>query len=95
MTKHQRQMWRQFQRATATELREVYKNWSTEKQRAYDRCKDIAIANNADRYRICSATSNFFTFAFSYPDPITGQTRLQFRTGRNVYDFAVEDETIC
>lgn len=89
MTKKQTALLNQYNRATARTLYDVYGRYSYAKEKAYNWCIEKMNDLNGFDGRICSATCNFFTFAFQYPDPETGVLRLCYETHRNTYDFEI------
>ncbi len=89
MTKKQQRMLNAYYCSTAIYLRDVYKSWSAEKERAYRACLDKAIRLHAIDYRICSANSQAFTFAFEYIDE-QGRHSLDVETAWSSYKFCID-----
>lgn len=90
MTKQQERMYTNFTKATATCLREVYKAWSAEKELAFNRCFTEYNAMDGIAWRICSANTYDFVFAFTYPHD-DGTVHLRYHTSQNVYDFSTTE----
>lgn len=71
--------------STATELWHVYKTCSTAKQAAMEWNK--AQADAGQPVKIISHTCNFFTVAYPYQNPETGEIMFRVNTGRNYYEW--------
>ena len=89
MTEKNKGFYNNYVRTEARTLLDVYKNPSD-----YKKYAEEAILRDMDRMdghdpRIVSGSCHFFSMAFTYPDPETGEMRLRYYTGRNVYDFVI------
>lgn len=90
MTKHQKMLVENYQRATARQLSDVYTTWSAAKERAYNWCINRMVSLNGFSGFICSANTFGFSFAFQYEKD--GKLRLQYHTKDHEYDFEVDVE---
>lgn len=89
MTKHERGLYAQYQRATARNLFDVYARPSHAKRRAEEWNREQCYLLNGKGFKITSNNSQFFSCAFLYPDKDTAAIRLFYNTGRNIYDFEI------
>ena len=71
--------------STATELRHVYKTCSSDKYAAMEWNK--AQADAGDPVKIISHSCHFFTVAYPYQNPETGEIMFRVNTGRNYYEW--------
>ena len=88
MTKKQEQLLDNYNRASATELRQVYNSWSDKKERAFKECIEKMSAYEGYDGRICSANTWMFTYAFKYRDGY-GHTCLCYITPSTDYEFII------
>lgn len=89
MTAKNKGFYDNYTRTRATTLRDVYKNPSDRKLYAEERIlRDMDRMNGFDP-RIVSGSCHFFSMAFTYPCPETGELRLRYYTGMNTYDFVI------
>ena len=92
MTKKYKNLYDNYKMAMVkgyTELYQVYGRFSSEMIRALDRCKEIQYRLDGTNGVIVSASCHFFTYAFTYVKD--GAKRLMYFTGRNTYDFQIEE----
>lgn len=68
MTLYQRGLYSNYQRATATELWQVYGRHSAAKDEAMQYCRRLQSEMEGYDGRICSANTFSFTYAFRYKD---------------------------
>lgn len=90
MTKKQEAMLQAYERATATELHDVYGRFSKAKVNAMEYCKALQRRLQGYGGKICSANTYQFTYAFKYPDFDTGKTCLCYCTAVNDYKFPID-----
>ena len=88
MTKAQTAMLNQYNRASCTELEQLYKTCSEEKKSAARHCWAVMHQYNGYDMRYYSRTSYFFTCGFKWLDG--KNTHLHVATGRSVYDFIID-----
>ena len=69
-----------YNRATASELWEVYGSYSHAKARAMNRCRRLCADLDGWGLRILSHTSRTFTVGFEFPDPVTGEICFAYIT---------------
>ena len=79
MTKAQAGLYSTYQRATATDLYQVYGRYSHAKEQAMQYCRRLQAEANGYDGRICSANSFQFSYAFRYEDA-NGQECLCYIT---------------
>jgi hypothetical protein len=93
MNKKNRKLYHSYINAKAVTLSDVYKSYSYRKARAEEAI--LREMDNMDGFnpRITSNNCQYFSMAYTYPCPETGELRLRYHTSSNVYDFAI-DETI-
>ena len=77
MNQRQQAIVNSYNKATASELREVYSSWSNDKEKAYKNCKKLCSEMNGERFRIISANGWKFTAGFLYKDT-DGKTNLMY-----------------
>lgn len=91
MTSKNEGFYNNYKRAEITSIRDAYKNPSYYKTRAEELIlRDMDKLNGFDP-KITSNNCQFFSMAFTYPCPETGELRLRYYTGMNVYDFAISE----
>ena len=66
-------------------LDDVYGRYSAAKSRAYNDCKRWCEEDNGYDFHICSHNCNFFTVAWNYTNPETGETMTRIETASNTY----------
>lgn len=94
MTKKQMTMLNTYEVAVKngakTELWHVYNNFSYNKQKALDYCKELQYRLNGYAGTITGASSHFFSYAFKYYDADIKKECLCYCTHANDYKFAIE-----
>lgn len=83
MTKYNRiarQHYADYINSNATDLDDVYSNYSIYKARAYNRCRDLMLDMNGWGLRILSHNSQAFTVGFEYLDSETGEICFAYIT---------------
>ena len=91
MTKKEHAMLRSYTRAMKEgkhELRDVYKTWSTAKERAFRNCRADMEWHGGTCLVITSANTSHFSCAFYYYDN-EYHKHLRYHTRDNVYDFEI------
>ena len=88
MNKRQEQLLDNYNRASATELRQVYGKWSDKKKEAYRNCLVKQSSHNGYDGRICTASGWKFTYAFRYRDE-AGREHLYYITKTYDIDFVI------
>ena len=88
MTKAQNALWNSYQRATATNLNDVYGRHSKAKDEAYNYCRRLQYEMGGHDGRICSANSFQFSYAFQYEDK-DGDVCLCYITRDNIRKFVL------
>lgn len=88
MTKEQERFYESYNRATATNLYEVYGTHSRAKDEAYNYCRRLQYEMGGHDGRICSANTFQFTYAFQYEDA-DGDTCFCYITRDNVRKFCI------
>lgn len=86
----QRNIVRQYNRATATELCDVYGKCSAEKRKAFRNCKAEMVNRNGYGMRILSASCYFFTCAFRFEE--YGEPYLMYFTHKGSEIIPMETE---
>ena len=89
MTKKQLVFYKTYVRANTYSLNEVYKTCSVAKQRAEEWNRRKCYELNGCGFKVFSANTFTFTAAFEYLDAETGEIRLWYNTGYNIYDFKI------
>lgn len=77
-----------YQRSSATSLRDVYGSWSDAKERAWRYCQERMLDHDGYGLKIVTHNQTMFTAGFEFPDPETGVLKFMFIT--KSYDVAVE-----
>ena len=83
-----------YNRYTQTEtetIQDAYKNPSYYKTRAEELILREMDKLNGCNPKVMRNGCQFFSMAFQYPHPETGEPRLRYYTGRNIYDFAIKE----
>lgn len=83
MNQRQKAIVDSYNKATASEMREVYMSWSNDKEKAYKNCKKLCSEMNGERFRIISANGWKFTAGFMFKNK-KGEPCLMYitKTGR-------------
>lgn len=66
-------------------LQDVYGRYSAAKARAYQDCKRWCEEDNGQDFHICSHNCNFFTVAWTFTHPETGEIMTRIETASNTY----------
>ena len=90
MTRNEQSLYRNYCRATAKHLTDVYKSYSKEKFDAFKSCVKRCVRYGGYDARICTANGFMFTYAFKYMKD--GAERMCYITRNNMYDFEIEKE---
>lgn len=89
MTKRNQDIINRYNKATATELREVYTKPSKLKLEECRKCKQKMVEMNGERFRILGANSYLFTAAFKYKNS-EGKEILVFITKNSTTEIEME-----
>ena len=89
MTKFQRGLYENHQRARFHTIWEAYEKPSYAKEKAYHDCVRKAEEKGAYEWAIPSRNTFQFSFSAIYPDKETGELRMMYETACNSYDFAI------
>lgn len=68
-----------------TELDDVYGRYSSAKASAMRDCKEWCKQDNGYNFHIISHCSNFFSVAWNYNEPNTGEIMTRIETASNTY----------
>lgn len=90
MTKREREIVNRYNKATATELKEVYGKPSKLKQQALKKCKEMMEGMDGERFRIMGANNFSFSAAFKMKDSHNGKTLLVYITKESVHVIEME-----
>lgn len=60
-----KQNYRRYQRTANEKLSDVYGRYSSEKEKAYNYCKELQYKYNGERFRILSSNTCIFTVGFT------------------------------
>ena len=88
MTKRNLRMYQNLVNASNTTLRDIYKSWSNEKERAYNYCKQDCEKNNGFNFRVVNG--NTFMFSCGYLYNKNGKKYCKYFTGYNTYEFLAD-----
>ena len=91
MTKKNRELYDSYMQAKAVTLSDVYGSYSNNKALAEEAILREMDKLNGFGQRITSNNCHFFSMAFMYPCPKTGELRLRYHTSANVYDFSITE----
>lgn len=95
MNKNQTGMYHSYLRSSATELWQVYDNYSTAKARGMEYCKNLQRELNGYDGRITGHSCHFFSYAFRFEhvNEETGvcEEWLCYCTHANDYKFKIKD----
>lgn len=72
-------------RYEGTELRHVYGRYSSAKEDAMQNCKEWCRQDKGYNFRIISHCSNFFSVAWNYAEPNTGEIMTRIETANHTY----------
>lgn len=84
-----------YKRSTATELWQVYGNYSRAKAEAFDYCRRLMAEHDGRDLKILSHNTYMFTAAFSFMNKETGEAMLMYITpSKNKPVFWTEEDMV-
>lgn len=93
MNKKMKWFYAEYQRSTATELRDVYGRWSDKKEQSFRRIKErSAELKRIEPVRILSANTYNYTCAYIYPHPENGNLIFRVETSCHTYEADLDHE---
>lgn len=95
MTKREIAMVEQWARSKDVYLTDVYRDWSKEKQKAYDWCREKCYDYGGSiTYKITGHSCFHFSFAFLFFSKETGALSMCYETYANSYEFEIDMDKI-
>ena len=88
MTKKEAYMYARYCDSSDTELRHIYKSWSSSKEYAFARCRIDMQKHDGYDGRITSHNCDVFSYAFRYVG--SDGEHLRYHTAYHTYDFLID-----
>lgn len=83
-TAYGKQLYERGCKHEGTALNQIYRNWSYQKQKAFDRCYNEYL-NSVDRTTFSIISHNTFSFSVSWLCKLDGHYGMRIETSRNSY----------